>query len=604
METPMADRFRALKTGPLELALDGADLRYVRFAGTEILRRLYPAVRDEDWSTPTAALEPAVVTGWEDRLEIRVAGRFEQGEIALDWTAEIEARASGVLRYRLEATARRAFSYNRFGLCVLQPLAGIVGQPVRWAAPGGEEHGTLTRQIGPQRIVDGLPQPLIGPFSELEIELAGAGPLRFRFEGALFELEDQRNWTDASYKTYGPQLALGFPLQAHAGQRFEQIVEIEPAWTPQPPASEARPALTLGEPVGVLPPIGLAVPAGVVAEPHDRIRLWELSPAHLRVDLEPGNLPELVHAEALARETGALVEVALRLEQDDDLGDLAGALAALDPPPVRVLLLPRDAGATPAGVMAAAVPPLRAALPGVPLIGGTASHLVALNSVPLDLGTLDGVAYGIDPQVHASDEASIMETLEAQGDTVHTARALADGRPVSVGPIALRNRALGADLRQASSFCAAWTLGTINALARAGAASITIFETAGPGSTGDARGRFPVHAALMALARRTGETVVAVELANPLAITALALRADGATRILLANARAEAMPVSIAPLGAGLARVRDLLDTAATPYEFQVGGDGPLLVDLAPGGLLEIEHEAFDGGQTAVEGGR
>ena len=42
----MADRFRALKTGPLELALDGADLRYVRFAGTEIVRRLYPAVRD------------------------------------------------------------------------------------------------------------------------------------------------------------------------------------------------------------------------------------------------------------------------------------------------------------------------------------------------------------------------------------------------------------------------------------------------------------------------------------------------------------------------------------------------------------------------------
>ena len=69
----MADRFRALKTGPLELALDGADLRYVRFAGTEIVRRLYPAVRDEQWATPVATLEPALVSGYEDRIEVPTA---------------------------------------------------------------------------------------------------------------------------------------------------------------------------------------------------------------------------------------------------------------------------------------------------------------------------------------------------------------------------------------------------------------------------------------------------------------------------------------------------------------------------------------------------
>jgi D-apionolactonase len=588
----MAERFRALKTGPLELALDGADLRYVRFAGTEILRRLYPAVRDVDWNTPAPTLEPPLVSGWEDRIEIRVEGRFEHGEIELDWTAEIEARATGTLRYRLRATATRDFAYNRLGLCVLQPLAGIVGQPCRWTGPeGDEQQGTLSTQIGPQRIAGGLPQPLIGPFSELEIDLAGLGPLRFRFEGALFELEDQRNWTDASYKTYGPPLALGFPLQAEAGQRFEQMVEIEPAWTPRPPAQEARPTVTLGAPVAALPPVGLAVPGDLSEEPHDRIRLWELSPAHLRIDLEPADVTTLARAEALARETGALLEVVLRLEECDELEDLGDALAALDPPPVRVLVLPRGLGATSPALAAAVEPSLRAALPGVPLVGGTASHLVALNCAPLELGTLDGVAYGIDPQVHASDEASIMETLEAQGDTVETARALAEGRPVSVGPISLRNRQLGADARQASSFCAAWTLGTVNALARAGAASITIFETTGPGSTGDARGRFPVHAALMALARRTGEPVLAAELADPLAITALATRPDKGTRILLANSRAEATPVSVAPLAAGLARVRDLLDVEATPYEFVVGNDGRLLVDLPAGGLFEIEHE-------------
>jgi D-apionolactonase len=589
----MSERFRALKTGPLELALDGADLRYVRFAGTEIVRRLYPAVRDEAWGTPAPALEPAVVSGYEDRIEIRVAGSFRHEAIALDWTSDIEARASGLVRYRFRATAVSAFAYNRFGLCLLQPLAGVVGQPYRLTGPAGEHEGTLTEQIGPQAWADGLPQPLVGPFSGLEIELAELGALRFRFEGDLFELEDQRNWTDASYKTYGPQLALGFPQHAVAGQRFEQIIEVEPAWTPRPPAQVKRATVTLGQPVAPLPPIGLALSPDHDEQEHDRIRLFELGPAHLRVDVAPGDLGKLTRADALAKTCGAGLEVALRLADDEPPGELLDALAALHPAPVRVLLLPTGPGRTPTSVETTIVPLLRQALPGVPLLGGTASHLVLLNDgTPLELGSLDGVAYCIDPQVHASDESSIMETLEAQGDTVRSARALASGRPVSVGPIALRNRELGPDPRQASSFCAAWTLGTINALARAEADSISIFETAGPGSTGDERGRFPVHAALAALGRRTGETVIAVELADPLTLSALATRDDGHTRVLLANSRDAALSATIAPLAPGLARVRDLFDPTATPYEFALGDGGVLEVALPAGGLLEIEHEA------------
>jgi D-apionolactonase len=588
----MSERFRTLKTGPLELALDGADLRYVRFAGTEIVRRLYPAVRDEAWRTPAPTLEPAVVSGYDDRIEISVAGSFRHEAIALDWTSEIEAHASGLVRYGFRATARGAFSYNRFGLCLLQPLAGIVGQPYRYMGPAGEQTGALTQQIGPQARVDGLPQPLIGPFSRLEIGLAQLGTLRMRFEGDLFELEDQRNWTDASYKTYGPQLALGFPHHAVDGQRFEQVIEIEPAWTPRPPEQVERATLTLGRPIGTLPRIGLVLAPDQREQEHDRIRLFELGPAHLRVDLRPADLDALARADALAKTCGAGLEVALRLAGDEPLDELVDALAALDPAPVRVLLLPTGPGRTPTSVEATIVPRLRRALPGVRLVGGTASHLVLLNDgTPLELGSLDGVAYAIDPQVHASDESSIMETLEAQGDTVRSAGSLAGGRPVSVGPIALRNRELRPDPRQASSFCAAWTLGTINALASAGADSISIFETAGPGSTGDERGRFPVHAALAALGRRTGETVIGVELADPLTLSALATRDGGHTRILLANARDAALTATIAPLAAGLARIRDLFDPTGTPYEFAVGDDGELEVALPAGGLLEIEHE-------------
>ena len=46
---------------------------------------------------------------------------------------------------------------------------------------------------------------------ELRVHLREDAGLRFAFEGELFELEDQRNWTDASFKTYPTPVALSDP---------------------------------------------------------------------------------------------------------------------------------------------------------------------------------------------------------------------------------------------------------------------------------------------------------------------------------------------------------------------------------------------------------
>ena len=86
--------------------------------------------------------------------------------------------------------------------------------------------------------------------------------------------------------------------------------------------------------------------------------------------------------------------------------------------------------------------------------------------------------------------------------------------------------------------------------------------------------------------------MLGVELADPLTLSALATREGGHTRILLANSRDAALTATIAPLAAGLARIRDLFDPLGAPYEFAVGDAGELEVALPAGGLLEIEHEA------------
>lgn len=49
---------------------------------------------------------------------------------------------------------------------------------------------------------------------------------RVAFEGDVFECEDQRNWTDASFKTYCTPLEIPFPVQVEKGERFSQTVRI------------------------------------------------------------------------------------------------------------------------------------------------------------------------------------------------------------------------------------------------------------------------------------------------------------------------------------------------------------------------------------------
>ena len=54
-------------------------------------------------------------------------------------------------------------------------------------------------------------------------------------EGDTFEMEDQRNWTDASYKTYVRPLALPWPYTLPKGEKFEQAVTLDA----RRPAAEA-----------------------------------------------------------------------------------------------------------------------------------------------------------------------------------------------------------------------------------------------------------------------------------------------------------------------------------------------------------------------------
>jgi hypothetical protein len=161
----------------------------------------------------------------------------------------------------------------------------------------------------------------------------------------------------------------------------------------------------------------------------------------------------------------------------------------------------------------------------VPVGGGSNANFAELNRASLPLGELDFVTYGINPQMHHFDDASIMDTLLAQPHTVRDARLIAGKLPIVVGPVTLHPR--GLDSRQATDFLAAWTVGSLAALS--GADAVTYFDTTGVGT---ADTTFPIHRVFAAIAGLAGEPVYPVDVPSR-EVTALAV----GPVLLLANLR-------------------------------------------------------------------
>src|SRR6185312_11459876 len=79
----------------------------------------------------------------------------------------------------------------------------------------------------------------------------------------------------------------------------------------------------------------------------------------------------------------------------------------------------------------------RATFPGVRLGGGMASYFTELNRKRPPVTLLDFVGHTSCPIVHAADDRSVMETLEALPAIIASAHAITNGRPRRVGPSAI-----------------------------------------------------------------------------------------------------------------------------------------------------------------------
>ena len=286
-DEPFAD-MRLLRAGPATVLLDGVDLRYLRIGGTELVRRIYAAVRDVDWDTV-----PGVVSGIEieesgDGFRIDFDVRHARREVDFAWHGTITGAVSGRIEYVFDGCAGAAFPFGRIGLCVHHPWRETAGARYTARTPDGEIEGTFPDLIGPQSFDGTAYSPLFPSFDHLEVEVADGGRLVLDFEGDLWETEDHRNWTDGNFKTYSTPISLGLPTPLEIGQVLRQRLVVTPVDVPAGTPASGPVRLAIGAPTEtVVPPVGLGQDRDLhVPDAHEREVLGALAPKHLRVEAE------------------------------------------------------------------------------------------------------------------------------------------------------------------------------------------------------------------------------------------------------------------------------------------------------------------------------
>jgi hypothetical protein len=638
-----------LRAGDVTALLENGDLRVVRRGGATLARRIYVAVRDTEWATVPGVISDLRVRSGHDNFDVTYTCTHRCGDIDFVWGAQFTGSADGTIECRMDGIAGAPFQYGRIGFCVLHAPEATAGAAYRTSGGETEAVGTLPSEVTAPKVEGGSYRSLMPAFTKLEIDQADGERVSLAFTGDLFELEDERSWTDASLKTYCTPYAAGFRTVARS-ERLQQSVRLRSRSLPSvagagPRGSRAVPRSERGVEIAIdgsaawrLPNIGLSLARdGQELSPAETAVLRLVRPGHLRVELrmhEGGWPDELARANREAASFACGLEAVLFLTDDarNQMASLAPMLRAVGLARVIVLHEPlAQLSATDPRWVALARELLGPVIgEAVPVGGGTYGNFAELAGGPLATGGMDFVSFTANPQVHATDDRSILENAAGLGPVVASAARLAGGKPVVVSPLTLaqpfnpyaatpggyapRAGGAAADPRQSQLIGAVWVLRSTASLAEGGTAGVSIGETAGDcglmprsaipgGAPAESAGAvYPIFHVLADLAACQSATVRPCRSVGGMGVAALVLQQEDRLTLMAANLEATETRLIIPSLPAGIRRLRVLDDTTlpqacAAPAAFRSEAAMTMLdpaveaLDLAPYAIATIQVE-------------
>jgi D-apionolactonase len=494
-----------LRAGEFSMLYENGNLRYISAGGYEIIRMIYFAVRDKDWLTISPVIDEEKISRKKNGFEIGYKAHYRYNEI--DFKAEISIFSAPANRLILEmkGAANSTFLKNRIGFCVLHPISNCAGHECRIIHPDN----SVTIHRFPEEISPHQPFKNICSMSWKVNDSIGA---MLHFDGDIFETEDQRNWTDASFKTYSTPLDQPYPVEVAQGtsisQRVEFALEGECPAEPIPGPVFLKPresviTFNVGKHTSVkLPAIGVSV-----SSRHQPLTMYEAGIlkipgfSHIRGELHLFSMQLEKQYAILTGESAKAnlpAEVCL-LFGNEPLAELARFLSLYHQIPVevaRIIVLSGNDKVASANLLSMVMPVIRREFNNIPAGTGTNCNFAQLNRSRPGFSGIDFVSFTLHPQEHASDERTLTENTAAQLYTVQSASKFEIHKPVIVSPVTLQRRfnancenyeefsdinivPPGVDPRQMSLFGAAWTVGSLKSLLDSEITSITYYESVG-----------------------------------------------------------------------------------------------------------------------------
>lgn len=624
LERRLDPQIRKLAVGVWTAELVGDELANISYGGRPVLRAIKAVVRDHEWRTFAPSVRDLAELKDDDGVSLRIhvdyaapgsadaagagggAGAEAGGAVAFEAMLMLRVTPATV-EVSFTGRAKTAFRRNRIGLVVLHPTSEA-GREVSVVSPDGNvTAGAFPTDIRPDLVFTDI--------SSLEWADAGTA-FDLGFSGDIFETEDQRNWSDGSFKTYSTPSALPTPVDVAAGDTVTQSVSIEALSIETPdnplPGGYDQAVFTVGEAAGTVPALAVSVDATGADATGPGAQLPGLEAVLVEL-YEPREAwpAKLAAAAREADRHGAALDVRIVSASADGVAEaLSGALGGQLSRIVRLGLFHPETQCTDPVAWTALKPSLEKAGFGGQLLAGTRSHFTELNRwvagggssspVPQDA---DALAFSLTPQVHSTEIPHIVETVPVHRAAAANALRLGVGRPVHVGPITLKPRfhapdqdADGDEL-QDHSFTAAWTLASLHALTLEGVASVTYFEAGSPRGVAAADGTLnPAGELLQKLAGCKGEPVLAATQPqaqrapgkNP--VTLYPVQSAAGLQLFLGNlspreaTAALSLPAGASPAAAEVTVIGAAVgaSAAAGPAEASSPDNGVLAVTLGP----------------------
>jgi hypothetical protein len=555
-----------LKAGKLDMIYCNGSLRYISAGSIELIRMIYAAVRDRDWLTITPSIENEKIEVQGNSFVIKIRCLYQSETVKFSAEYIIEGKQDNSVTVSMEGRALEKSEKNRIGFCILHPIEGYSGRKCNIVhTDGSTEQSAFPEEISKYQV-----------FTDIRSMtwLADETKCRIDFEGDIFETEDQRNWTDASFKTYSTPLSLPFPANIEKDTRIYQkvVFRVDGYIDTTPCATEKTVIKLLHKETFRIPSVGICQSTRSIPMNKNEIKvLRAIRFDHYRVDLHLYGKEWKSKAEKAVSESSDLgypIEFALFFDDNSiqQITSFTKWYARRKLSVSSILIFHRSYPSTPDNLARQVIPFLREVDPEVKTVTGTNANFAQINrNRPGDTGN-DLICFSIQPQEHGSDNPTLVENLKAQEYTVLSAKRFARNKEIIISPVTIQRRLnanntfvelpwIGSDIppqvdsRQISLFGGCWTTGSLKYLCDSGADSVTYFETTGERGIiqGDKDSQwplhfpsmkgmiFPVYHVLKFLLSNKSLNMIKSTSSRPLLIDCLAMTDGKQVRVLLVN---------------------------------------------------------------------